>query len=127
MCVSTPRMYPRSGYFLFIYLNQSNQDQESGPPLAFIGAKSQMMSIASRFWSDNPFTVQPKQHEEINVIVKPEENIKHDYNCEDDSAIEAFDECVRLQTEANIYNSSFAERFCDASDVFGNCTIPQVI
>ena len=86
-----------------------------------------MMSIASRFWRDNPFTVQPRQHEEINVIVKPEENIKHDDDCGDDSAIEAFDECVRLQTEANMYNFSFAERFCDASEAFGNCTIPQVI
>ena len=83
------------------------------------------MSIASRFWNDNPFTVQPKQHEEINVVVKPEENIRHDKDCEVDLAIETFDECIRLQTEANMYNSSFAGRFCDAN-VFGNCTIPQV-
>ena len=70
---------------------------------------------------------------------------------ESDLAAEEFDQCVRLHTEAHIYNSSFAGRFCDrssslvsglmeeaveaveaaevtpeAEDAFGNCTIPQV-
>ena len=70
---------------------------------------------------------------------------------ESDLAAEEFDQCVRLHTEAHIYNSSFAGRFCDrssslvsglmeeaveaaeaveataeAEDPFGNCTIPQV-
>ena len=30
-------------------------------------------------------------------------------------AAEEFDQCVRLHTEAHIYNSSFAGRFCDRS------------
>ena len=70
---------------------------------------------------------------------------------EADLAAEEFDQCFRLHTEAHIYNSSFAGRFCDrssslvsglmeeaveaaeaaeataeAEDAFGNCTIPQV-
>ena len=43
---------------------------------------------------------------------------------ESDLAAEEFDQCVRLHTEAHIYNSSFAGRFCDRSSslVSGLCT-----
>ena len=43
---------------------------------------------------------------------------------ESDLAAEEFDQCVRLHTEAHIYNSSFAGRFCDRSLslVSGLCT-----
>ena len=89
--------------------------------MAFIGAKSQIKSIASMFWNDDeePFTISPKQHEEINVMARPEEAINHDEDCQADLATEDFDQCLRLHTEANMYNSSFAGRFCHPTVVSG--------
>ena len=77
------------------------------------------------FWNESPFTINPEQHEEINVIAKLEENIDiFGQNCSWKS-VKNFDKCVRKQTENNMYNSTFAEHFCGL-DAFGNCTIPQV-
>ena len=42
------------------------------------GSKSQEKLVTS--YMDDP-TVFPKQHEEINVVVRPEENINHDKDC----------------------------------------------
>ena len=39
------------------------------------------------FWNDEyeePFTISPNQHEEINVMARPEEVINHDQDCQAD-------------------------------------------
>ena len=104
------------------------QEQESGPPLVFVGAKFPLtLSVMSMLWNKDPFAVvQPQMHEETNVMSVPSERIQKDREeeegCRDKNDLE---DCVLSKAESNMYNSSFAMLFC-GPDAFGNCTIPQV-
>ena len=100
------------------------QGQESGAPFIFIGTASHVMSIASMFWNESPYALQTDRFEEMNVIARPKERLLSE-NCDPDYMDEKFDNCVRLDAESNMYNSTYAHQFCEPR-AFGNCTIPQV-